>query len=109
MATDDSSGAESFLVNSSKYSRGDEAEDRAERDSISEDGDTEESKFIRASTANRENMASWAGQPSIKGSTESVRMALLTLTAMGLQYAASFRLRLFEADWIDPDLRGGLK
>jgi hypothetical protein len=32
-----------------------------------------------------EDMASWAGQPSIKGSTESMRMALLTLSLVGLQ------------------------
>lgn len=29
--------------------------------------------------------ASWAGQPSIKGSTESMRMALLTFSLIGLQ------------------------
>ena len=31
------------------------------------------------------DMASWAGQPSIKGSTESMRMALLTLSLIGIQ------------------------
>ena len=30
--------------------------------------------------------ASWAGSPSIKGSTESIRMALLTFSLIGLQY-----------------------
>ena len=30
-------------------------------------------------------IASWAGTPSIKGSTESVRMALLTTSLVGLQ------------------------
>lgn len=30
-------------------------------------------------------MASWAGQPSIKGSSESMRMALLTFSLVGLQ------------------------
>ena len=30
--------------------------------------------------------ASWVGTPSIKGSTESVRMALLTFSLIGLQY-----------------------
>jgi hypothetical protein len=94
MATDDTSGSDSYLTNSSKYSRGDEAEDRAEQGSISEDGDTEESNFISTSTTRRANMASWAGQPSIKGSTEGVRMALLTLTAMGLQYAASYPIEI---------------
>jgi hypothetical protein len=29
--------------------------------------------------------ASWAGQPAIKGSTESMRMALLTFSLIGLQ------------------------
>lgn len=33
------------------------------------------------------DMASWVGQPAIKGSTESMRMALLTLSLIGLQYA----------------------
>jgi solute carrier family 45 protein 1/2/4 len=32
-----------------------------------------------------EDMASWTGQPSIKGSTESMRMALLTFSLIGLQ------------------------
>lgn len=32
------------------------------------------------------DMASWVGQPAIKGSTESMRMALLTLSLIGLQY-----------------------
>ena len=34
------------------------------------------------------DMASWVGQPAIKGSTESMRMALLTLSLIGLQYAS---------------------
>ena len=31
--------------------------------------------------------ASWVGTPHIKGSTESIRMALLTFSLIGLQYA----------------------
>lgn len=31
------------------------------------------------------DMASWAGQPSIKGSSESMRMALLTISLIGIQ------------------------
>lgn len=89
MTADDTGGADSYLSNSSRCSRGDEAEDRAERGRTSEDGDTDETIFITASWTSRANMASWAGKPSIKGSTESVRMALLTLTAMGLQYVVS--------------------
>ena len=39
--------------------------------------------------------ASWAGTPSIKGSTESVRMALLTFSLVGLQYVLlTSRMRL---------------
>jgi hypothetical protein len=30
-------------------------------------------------------MASWAGQPHIKGSSEAMRMALLTFSLVGLQ------------------------
>lgn len=30
-------------------------------------------------------MASWAGQPAVKGSTESMRMALLTFSLVGIQ------------------------
>ena len=33
-----------------------------------------------------EDMAQWAGKPSVKGSTESMRMALLTFSLIGLQY-----------------------
>lgn len=36
------------------------------------------------------NMASWAGTPVIKGSTESVRMMLLTFSLIGLQYVPFF-------------------
>lgn len=32
------------------------------------------------------DMASWVGQPAIKGSSESMRMALLTLSLIGLQF-----------------------
>ena len=38
------------------------------------------------------DMASWVGQPAIKGSTESVRMALLTLSLIGLQCVLSLPL-----------------
>jgi solute carrier family 45 protein 1/2/4 len=34
--------------------------------------------------------AQWAGTPSVKGSTESMRMALLTASLIGLQYAPSY-------------------
>jgi hypothetical protein len=32
-----------------------------------------------------EDMASWVGQPAVKGSTESMRMILLTFSLIGLQ------------------------
>lgn len=32
------------------------------------------------------DMASWAGQPAIKGSSETMRMALLTFSLIGVQY-----------------------
>lgn len=34
------------------------------------------------------SVAQWAGTPSIKGSSESVRMALLTASLIGLQCAS---------------------
>ncbi|KAI2468808.1 MFS general substrate transporter [Annulohypoxylon bovei var. microspora] len=36
-------------------------------------------------------MSRWAGQPSIKGSTEAVRMALLTLNTIGITYVAAMQ------------------
>lgn len=84
MVTDNPGGAD--------WSHGDEAEDRAERGRISEDGDAIESKSIPSRSISREKMASWVGQPSVKGSTEGIRMALLTLTAMGLQYVVPPRI-----------------
>jgi hypothetical protein len=82
MQTDDIKGA--------RRSRGDEAEDGAERGrTSSEDGYAIELKSISSRSISRDKMASWVGQPSVKGSTEGVRMGLLTLTAMGLQYARS--------------------
>lgn len=38
-----------------------------------------------------EEMASWSGQPSVKGSTEAMRMALLTFSMAGLQYVRCCR------------------
>lgn len=37
-------------------------------------------------TESAANMASWVGRPSVKGSTETMRMALLTFSLVGLQY-----------------------
>lgn len=31
--------------------------------------------------------AQWSGHPSVKGSSEAMKMALLTLSLVGLQYA----------------------
>lgn len=77
-------------IEGARRSRGDEAEDRAERGrTSSEDRYAIELKSISSRSRSRDKMASWAGQPSIKGSTEGVRMGLLTLTAMGLQYVRS--------------------
>lgn len=66
------------------------------RDHEEEDGDEhlrEERRESGHAGANIEvtdaDMASWVGQPAIKGSTESMRMALLTLSLIGLQYAPS--------------------
>ena len=33
------------------------------------------------------SVAQWTGSPAIRGSSESVRMALLTASLVGLQYA----------------------
>jgi hypothetical protein len=33
-----------------------------------------------------QEMASWVGRPSVKGSTETTRMMLLTFSLVGLQY-----------------------
>lgn len=42
-----------------------------------------------------EDMASWAGTPSVKGSTESMRMALLSLSLIGIACVSSTHLTLF--------------
>lgn len=85
MPTNISGAADSYSPNSTG-SRGHEAERRAEGGPIleDEDTDTEESRFLDAEKIG--DMASWTGQPSVKGSTETMRMALLTLSAMGLQF-----------------------
>jgi hypothetical protein len=91
MTTNNSGGADSYSSNSTRWSRGYDAGHRAEQGQISEDEDREVSKFIPSRTRG-ESMASWAGQPSIRGSTESMRMALLTVTAVGLQYVSPYPL-----------------
>ena len=55
-----------------------EEEEEEERDELRLEGEVE----IRGED---DDMAQWAGQPHIKGSTESIRMALLTFALIGLQ------------------------
>ena len=43
-------------------------------------------------------MASWAGQPNVKGSTESMRMALLTFSLVGIQLVYLFNWGCADAD-----------
>lgn len=45
----------------------------------------EEEDTAEGIEAQDEDMASWAGQASIKGSTETIRMILLTFSLIGLQ------------------------
>lgn len=76
-----------------------EAEHEANRDRSIELRDHEEDEHydpaphVGREGINRRNiqeeeadMASWVGQPAIKGSTDSMRMALLTLSLIGLQF-----------------------
>jgi hypothetical protein len=39
------------------------------------------------------SVAQWQGTPSVKGSSESVRMALLTASLIGLQYVLPSSMR----------------
>lgn len=48
----------------------------------------------------RREMASWAGQPSVKGSSETMRMMLLTFSLVGLQY-------VYLLNWVEEDLADG--
>jgi len=48
-----------------------------------------EDKDRRGRIGTKADMASWVGQPAIKGSTEPMRMALLTFSLIGLQYVFS--------------------
>jgi len=49
------------------------------------------------------DMAQWAGQPAIQGSTESMRMALLTFSIIGIQYVLVLR-RLARVQLTDVEL-----
>lgn len=67
-----------------------ELRDHEEDDDFEPDENREEDRERRRRSdieVTDEDMASWVGQPAIKGSTESMRMALLTLSLIGLQYA----------------------
>lgn len=71
-----------------------EAEDRAaDRDDDSIISPPRPRRISRGRSGYRgvEEMASWSGQPSVKGSTEAMRMALLTFSMAGLQYVGSRR------------------
>jgi hypothetical protein len=72
----------------SGLNRGHEAErtaDDSSFDSSSDDGIDSYKEQGRIFTARLEDMAQWAGQPTIKGSRESMRMALLTFSIIGIQ------------------------
>ena len=65
--------------------RGREAIDTAEKFKF-EAEEVFEGTFEKPQIAGaREEMASWSGQPHVKGSTETMRMALLTFSLVGLQ------------------------
>jgi hypothetical protein len=68
--------------------RGREAIDTGEKfDGLVEEEEVFESTIEKPHlVGNREEMASWSGQPHVKGSTETMRMALLTFSLVGLQY-----------------------
>jgi hypothetical protein len=74
--------------NSGFTTRGHEAERTADGSEFNASSDygrdryKEQGRILRARL---EDMASWAGQPAIKGSSESMRMALLTFSIIGLQ------------------------
>jgi hypothetical protein len=67
--------------------RGREAIDTAEKSHIyNHEAEVFESTFEKPHIVGaREEMASWSGQPHVKGSTETMRMALLTFSLVGLQ------------------------
>jgi hypothetical protein len=74
--------------NRSAGTRGREAIDTAQKfDGHILEEEVFESTFEKPHlVGNREEMASWSGQPHVKGSTETMRMALLTFSLVGLQY-----------------------
>lgn len=51
-----------------------------------EDEDEDEFENQSQGDIDQDTMSSWSGQPAIKGSSESMRMALLTFSMIGLQY-----------------------
>ena len=64
--------------------RGHEAERRAEGFEHNIREGTREKEWLRRTDMTKE-MASWAGHPAVKGSTETMRMVLLTFSLIGLQ------------------------
>ena len=72
--------------------RGHEAERTAERTVFQLDSEEDEVERYkedqrRKFSARRglADMASWSGKPAVKGSTEAMRMALLTFSIIGIQ------------------------
>ena len=67
-----------------------------------------EEKLLRG--AMPQAASQWSGAPSIKGSSESMRMALLTFSLIGLQYVDSATACMDNANVsVSPDLLGVLK
>ena len=58
-------------------------QDEGEQQIARATSDDEDDPFLEDDPA---NMSSWAGQPSVKGSSETVRMMLLTFSSVGMTY-----------------------
>lgn len=62
-----------------------EADDRAEADTYTDNSFNFADGRPGHEVKSAAEMASWTGQPHIRGSSESMRMALLTTSLIGLQ------------------------
>lgn len=78
-------------------SRGVGERDDSDNDDDDDDSDNAEDDALVLEQDPAE-MSSWSGQPSIRGSSEAMRMILLTFNTLGITYVALGRCRLGSLD-----------
>lgn len=77
---DDAADSSSSTFGTRGHDSDDEFEDEIKGIGSGDDDDDDDGRIVTSA-----DMASWSGQPHVKGSSETMRMVLLTFSLIGLQ------------------------